>query len=96
MLPRRVLLPIVRDAIRRLDNARPGHAALDAINGLVDVGVTAGCGRHLFEKGQQHDDDSAETLYWYAGEIVDVVQTGAWVAVNSLINCVDRFAAETS
>lgn len=32
-----------------------------------------------------------ETVEWYAGQILDVLEERAWFAVNSVINCVDKF-----
>ena len=92
MIPREILLPAVRATVQALQTASPGNSAAEAIQPLRDIGVTAGCGRKYFAGGATHPDESDETLYWYAGEIVDVIKARAWVAVNSIINCVDRFA----
>lgn len=33
-----------------------------------------------------------QTLEWYAGQFLEIVETGAWFAMNSWLNCVDKFA----
>lgn len=87
------LREIVRSVIEAIDRAQPGVSAEIAIEPLIRAGITAGCGRVHFADGKKHADGSYEALHWFAGEIVDVVQSRSWFAVNSLINCVDRFAA---
>lgn len=32
------------------------------------------------------------TLEWYAGQLIDMAETGAWFGINSWINCTDKFA----
>lgn len=34
------------------------------------------------------------TVEWYAGQLLDIVDKKAWFAMNSLINCVDKFCPE--
>jgi hypothetical protein len=36
-----------------------------------------------------------ETVEWYAGSLLDIVDNEAWWCVNSWLNCVDKFAPET-
>ena len=31
------------------------------------------------------------TLLWYAGQLVDIVDTKSWFAMNSIINCCEKF-----
>ena len=35
-----------------------------------------------------------QTVEWYAGQGVKIVQDGNWHCVNSWLNCVDKFAPE--
>lgn len=35
-----------------------------------------------------------EVVEWYAGQILDIVDEEKWFAVNSWINCRDKFAPE--
>ena len=42
----------------------------------------------------RRDMDENETIEWFAGQILDVVDSRAWFAVNSLINCCDKFCPE--
>lgn len=88
---RLALLRAVRQTIENLDVCGT-RGAVSAIKPLLDLGVTAGCGRRYFADGQEHADETSEALTWYAGEIVDVIESKSWFAVNSLIGCVDRFA----
>lgn len=38
--------------------------------------------------------DALGALEWYGGQILDILEDQSWFAVNSLINCVDKFAPE--
>ncbi len=38
------------------------------------------------------DLTTRETLEWYGGAILDVLESESWWAVNTLINTVDKFA----
>lgn len=33
-------------------------------------------------------------IEWYGGQIISILENKTWYAVNSLINCVDKFAPE--
>lgn len=46
---------------------------------------------HLGKKTQFTDDESVE---WYAGQILDIIESKQLFAVNSLINCLDEFCPE--
>lgn len=58
--------------------------AVERLRGAVEknchLGATTWCWRKSIE--------------WYAGQILDIVDERKWFAVNSWINCVDKFAPE--
>jgi len=35
-----------------------------------------------------------QTMEWYAGQIVDILESESWFAVNSLINLLEKFCPE--
>lgn len=37
-----------------------------------------------------------ETVEWYAGQLLDLVDTRAWFGINSWMNCVDKFAPKVT
>lgn len=44
-------------------------------------------------KGKKPDDFTRrDTLEWYGWSVIDIVDTGSWFAMNSWLNCVDKFA----
>lgn len=48
---------------------------------------------HLGKNTPFTDD---ETVEWYAGQILDVLENNTLLAVNSLINCLDKFCPEVA
>jgi hypothetical protein len=54
--------------------------------------------RPLIPAGQPHrgkkNMTEQEVIEWYAGEFLDIVDGQAWFAMNSLINCIDKFCPE--
>jgi hypothetical protein len=74
----------VREVIMRVE---AGHIA-EAKAGAEEL-------RPLVPAGQPHrgkkNMTEQEIIEWYAGEFLDCVDNGAWFAINSLINCVDKF-----
>lgn len=73
----------VRAVIAALDRVGPGDA--DAIVAPLREYVQPGI--HVGRTDLAGD----EAVEWYAGQILAVVDGKAWFAVNSLINCVDKF-----
>jgi hypothetical protein len=78
------LSELVRLVVSTLDKTDPDRAKA-AIQPLKNAGLTSGL--HM-RKGL----NARETLEWYAGQIIDVIDTESWFAVNSIIQCVDEFA----
>ena len=80
-LTRSVVLAIDCGGLDGIEAAvAPVRAAL-AARGL-NPGCHVGLGREL---------TSGEGVEWYAGQLLDIVDTEAWFAMNSFINVVDRF-----
>lgn len=81
----------LRDLIDRLSGC--GAASIPAfLAELQEIGAVRGVheGRTDMHSG---DDDC---VAWYAGQLVDVLENRALFAVNSIINCVDKFCPEVS
>jgi hypothetical protein len=79
----------VRSVIAALDRSGPADVGT-IVQPLRDLGIQPGVhvGRTDMKPG------SLEALEWYAGQILEVVDREAWFAMNSLINCCDKFAPE--
>jgi hypothetical protein len=85
------LRALVRQAVLDIDRgstdtaqawAEKVHAA------LAERGLAKNC--HL-----DHPNHAAmtedETIEWYAGQLLDIVDAKGWFAMNSFINCLDKF-----
>jgi len=71
-----------------LEQGGPGVTGT-VIEGLKAAGaVRKECEDHKMEEG----DDTC--VRWYAGSALDVLESGAYFAVNSLLNCLERFCPE--
>lgn len=90
------LRTIIREGTADLETGGPTNAkklAASLRDALAERGLTAPCHR---------SDQIAvnltpeETLEWYAGEFVDIVEREAWFAVNSWLNAVDKYAPEVT
>jgi hypothetical protein len=79
------LTNLIRAEIDRLDKGSEATAETVIAN-LTAGGVV----RNIHVGGKNLG--KLETLEWYGGQIVDVLENKSWFAVNSLINCVDKFA----
>ncbi len=55
---------------------------VEPLRGLVEPNVHLG----------RNDLNPDECVEWYAGQLLDIVDTEKWFAVNSWLNCVDKFA----
>lgn len=73
----------VREIVERLQHVGPKSVAelvkplREAVSPNVHVGRT--------------DLTPEETVEWYAGQLLDIVDQRMWFAMNSLLNCVDKF-----
>lgn len=79
----------IRRAIKALDSCTIGDMnGVDTAHQILkdaNVQVNIHLGRNDLS------DQPVETMEWYAGQILDVIENKAWFAVNSIINCVDKF-----
>jgi hypothetical protein len=80
------LTGLVRAVVGRIDKGGPENIGM-AIKPLRDAGITCGPFR-----GEMAKVSPRHGLLWYAGEIIGIVEEEAWFAVNSWINCADKFA----
>lgn len=86
----RLFVRRVRELIVQVDKGGVDTAAnvsADIRELLADRGLESGC--HL---GRMDLDGSIDQVEWYAGQFLDIVDNGAWFAMNSFCNCMDRFA----
>lgn len=81
------LTKLIRSQIDLLDRSDPCVAPI-IIARLKEGGLTADM--HVGKK----DMPPNEVLEWYGGQIISVLESKTWFAVNSLINAVDQFAPE--
>lgn len=82
----------VRAAVQAIEAAGPGDldAHVDPVRAiLAGRGLAANC--HV---GNEELDDEA-TIEWYAGQFLDLYDRQGWFAMNSFINCLDKFVPET-
>jgi hypothetical protein len=86
----------VRTAVETTSKGGPATAiacAESVRSALAARGLGPNC--HLDHKDHA-SMTSEETLEWYAGQFLDIVDSQSWFAMNSFINCVDKFAPEVS
>lgn len=80
----------VRSAIKALD-----EGGMSSVQATIAALRAAGAQRHIHEGRKDMIDGSIDVAEWYAGQAIDVLESGAWFAVNSLINCLDKFCPES-
>ena len=86
------LRSLVRDTIFGIEKG--GLTGIEAKTAMVrvalfDRGRAPGC--HV---GLGRDLTPDETVEWYAGQLLDIVDNKAWFAMNPFITCVDRYCPE--
>lgn len=81
-----IIRQLVRQCISDLDT-NGQQAVPSVIQRLKAGGAISGqhVGRIDMESG------STMAVEWYAGQILSILESESWFAVNSLINCVDKF-----
>lgn len=42
----------------------------------------------------KNDMTPREVMEWYGGQLIDIVDNNFWFAMNSFVNCVDKFCPE--
>lgn len=83
------LRTVVRECIKFLSEGSTERA-----ENVTVMLKQAGAVRNIHLGRKDLIEGSDEAVEWYAGQIIDVLESEKWFAVNSLINCVDRFAPE--
>lgn len=89
------LRSVVRECIADLDSCKitdPAGRMGNVIEGVITKLKDAGAVRNIHVGKKEFSSD--ETVEWYAGQILDILENKNYFAVNSLINCVDVFAPE--
>ena len=81
------LSKLVRQVVQDLDKVGPEQASV-IVKPLRKFGIAPGV--HVGRK----DLNPEETVEWYAGQILDIVDNKSWFAVNSIINLLDKFVPE--
>lgn len=77
----------VRECVKELDEGGP-QVASNVLTKLKQAGAI----RNINIRSAPMTDH--EILDWYAGQLVDILEDKANFAVNSIINCCDKFAPE--
>lgn len=86
------LRTVVRDAVLAIEKGGPDDAILHIKKvqaALTERGLEAG-----YHIGDAGEDGSERCIEWYAGQLLDIVDHEAWFAMNSFINCLDKFCPE--
>lgn len=78
---------LIRATAKRLEAASTREAALCS-DQFRDAGIVSGC--HV-GKGAEMKDCRLMRMEWFAGQLIDIVESKSWFAVNSWLNCVDKF-----
>lgn len=87
------LTALMRQTVDALENSSPVDIET-LVQPLREAGITPNV--HV-GKGDQMDESyegRKMMVEWYAGSLLDCVDKGAWFAINSIINCKDKFAPE--
>lgn len=85
------LRKILRTVVKRIED-RDVSTALHDVEfvrvALKERGLEANC--HV---GQSKDflSDVEHAVEWYAGQLLDIVDNRLWYAMNSYVNCLDKF-----
>lgn len=79
---------LVRDVVRAVE-----YGGTSAANVAAERLLGAGVQRDVHVG--RDDLTARETLEWYAGQFLAIVADEQWFAMNSWLNCVDKFAPAT-
>lgn len=77
---------LVRSVAKEVDKGFP-TSMVEAVRPLREAGISPGMKEGINEQANRRD-----TLEWYAGQLLDIVEKRSWFAVNSWLNCIDKFA----
>lgn len=79
------LATLTRDVVRRLEPCGPesARALVEPLRKFVAPGVHEGT-----------NPTGEAVVEWYAGQLLRIVDDEKWFAMNSILNCVDKFVPE--
>lgn len=85
------LRPLVRKTIKAIDDAGVICSEIKRLLSEIRIilkerGLDTSC-----RIGEEIEDGSKECIEWYAGQLLDIVETKQFFAMNSLIGSLDRF-----
>lgn len=88
------LTRIVRECISDLDSCPIDNlvATNKIINKVIDKLKGIGIVRNVHVGKSPKSFTPIEGVEWYAGQILEALESDSLFAINSLINCVDKFA----
>ena len=88
----------LRDIVRRAVLNISDGGIIEAISNAREVrevlkerGLEANCHQG---KPSEFFTNEELTIEWYAGQLLDIVDNQSWFAMNSFINCLDKFCPE--
>lgn len=84
----------LRSILIKVENGdvREAQAAYFRIKELLEEeGLATNC--FVGEDMKEGDD---KTVRWYAGQFLEIVEKNSWYAMNSYLNCMDRFCPKVS
>lgn len=89
------LTATVRSAAAQLERGSESNAKviMEPVRAaLAERGLAPGC--HVREGADGPALTAEQAVEWYAGQGVSLVDNEAWFAINSWLNCLDKFAPE--
>lgn len=81
----------LREIVLELDKGSPETSG-STIEKLRELGAVRG----IHQGRTDLEGKPEEIVEWYAGQLLDVLENKAFFAVNSIINCLDKFVPETT
>jgi hypothetical protein len=80
---------LVRNTVHEIETSEPQITAAQGVPACVQRLLDAGIQRNVWvgAKGMTQ----RQIVEWYAGQVIDIILSKAWFAVNSLINALDTF-----
>lgn len=80
------LTEIVRSVAENIDKSNE-NSIEECIKPLLEIGIKPNV--HVGLKEEEFNN--LTRIEWYAGQIINIVNKKSWFAVNSWLNCVDKF-----
>jgi len=85
------LTVLIRDVADKLDKSDETTAS-KVVQPLRDAGIIPKCHEGENDKMTNTPEGRLIILEWYSGQILSIIDQKSWFAVNSWINCLDKFA----